>query len=105
MGNKSSNLQTETHKVFLPVEFNVFGATTYAAGTERTTGGAEQWAYYATAANRVKAANGASCLWWLSSPYVGNATHFCYVNTSGAAIYDYASNSHGVAPCFLIAAD
>jgi hypothetical protein len=105
VGNQSSNLQTEKHKVFLPVEFNVFGATTYAAGTERTTGGAEQWAYYATAANRVKAANGASCYWWLSSPRVGNATAFCAVYASGAAVDYSASTSYGVAPCFLIAAD
>lgn len=105
VGNQSANLQTEKHKVWLPVEFNVFGATTYAAGSERTTGGAEQFAYYATAANRVKAANGASCAWWLSSPSVSGSTGFCLVDTSGAASNFGASNSFGVAPCFMIAAD
>ena len=105
VGNKSSSLQTEQHKIWLPVEYNVFGATTYAAQTEKTTGGAEQFAYYATAANRVKSANGASCDWWLSSPHVSGTTGFCVVNTSGAASYGNASTSYGVAPCFLIAAD
>ena len=105
VGSQSTNLQTEEHKVFLPVEYNIFGATSYAAGTERTTGGAEQWSYYATSANRVKAANGASCAWWLSSPSDSASTAFCGVAASGAASNYAASGSIGVAPCFMIAAD
>ena len=105
IGSQSPNLQNETHKVWVPMEYNVFGATTYAAATEHTTAGNEQFAYFATAANRVKTVNNTASVWWLSSPYVSNATHFCIVGTSGAAGNGDASASYGVLPCFMIAAD
>ena len=105
IGSQSTTLQNEEHKVWLPMEYNIFGATTYAAGTEHTTGGNEQFAYYATAANRIKSINGAACVWWECSPYVGTSTLFCVVNTSGDASYGNASGAYGVAPCFMIAAD
>ena len=107
IGNKNSALQNEEHKVWLPLEYNIFGATTYAAATEVTTGNAEQFAYFATAANRIKTLGdtGSACSWWLSSPYVSGATYFCNVNAAGTASGYNASSSHGVLPCFLIAAD
>ena len=105
IGSQSATLQNEEHKVWLPMEYNIFGATTYAAGTEHTTGGNEQFAYYATAANRIKSINGAACGWVECSPRVGASTAFCGVATSGAASYGNASDASGVAPCFMIAAD
>lgn len=43
-------------------------------------------------------------LWfaWLRSPYAGNGDTFCYVGTSGAAGYNNASYSLGVAPGFRV---
>ena len=43
-------------------------------------------------------------LWyaWLRSPYASYSNHFCIVNTSGAANYNSASYSLGVAPGFCI---
>lgn len=107
IGNKNSALQNEEHKVWLPLEYNIFGATTYAAATEVTTGNAEQFAYFATAANRIKTLGdtGSACSWWLSSPHDSNATAFCAVTTAGTASGYGATNSNGVLPCFLIAAD
>ena len=105
IGSQSTTLQNEEHKVWLPMEYNIFGATTYAAGTEHTSGGNEQFAYYATAANRIKSIGGAACYWWECSPYVSNSTDFCNVNASGAASRGGASGAGGVAPCFMIAAD
>ena len=105
VGSQSSNLKSEQHKVWLPLEYNIFGATTYAAGTEVTTGHAEQFAYCATAANRVKTVNNAASIWWLASPHVSNSAYFCNVNTTGAAGGNNASGSLGVLPCFMIAAD
>lgn len=107
IGNQSSNLQNEEHKIWLPLEYNIFGATSYAATTEVTTGNAEQFAYFATAANRVKTLGdtGSACYWWLSSPRVSGTTDFCRVNSAGDASHYAASDSNGVLPCFLIAAD
>ena len=107
IGSQNSGLQNEDHKIFIPLEYNVFGATTHAAATEVTLGGAEQFAYFATAANRVKTLGdtGSACVWWLCSPYVGNSTAFCIVTAAGSAGGYSASNSGGVLPCFLIAED
>jgi len=107
IGNKGTALQNEEHKVWLPLEYNIFGATTYAAATEVTAGGAEQFAYFTTDANRIKTLGdtGSACVWWLSSPSVGGTAHFCDVASAGAAYSNSASNSLGVVPCFLIAAD
>lgn len=35
--------------------------------------------------------------WWLRSPYVGNTTNFCNVNSNGTANNNNASNTYGVA--------
>lgn len=107
IGNKSTNLQNEDHKIWLPLEYNIFGATTHAAATEVTTGNAEQFSYFATAANRVKTLGdtGSACAWWLSSPRVSGTTDFCVVGSAGSAGGSVASASGGVLPCFLIAAD
>lgn len=105
IGSKSTALQNEEHKVWLPMEYNIFGASAYAAATEHTVGGNEQFAYFATAANRVKSINGAACYWWLSSPNVSYTTNFCDVSSAGSAHYYPATYSYGVLPCFLIAAD
>lgn len=105
IGSQSSTLQNEEHKVWLPMEYNIFGATTYAAATEHTTGGNEQFAYFATAANRVKSINGTASAWWECSPNVGYTTYFCGVTAAGAANNSGASNANGVLPCFMIAAD
>lgn len=107
IGNKNSALQNEEHKVWLPLEYNIFGATTYAAATEVTTGNAEQFAYFATAANRIKTLGdtGSACYWWLSSPNISYTTNFCIVAAAGTADNGGATNSTGVLPCFLIAAD
>lgn len=105
IGSQSTTLQNEEHKVWIPMEYNIFGATTSAAATEHTVGGNEQFAYFATAANRVKSINGAACNWWECSPFAGSSASFCYVTAAGAASYAYASSAFGVLPCFMIAAD
>lgn len=105
VGSQSQSLQNEEHYVWLPTEWNIFGATTYAAPTEKNTGGAEQFAYFATAANRVKTVNGAAAGWWECSPNVSSSAHFCYVSSDGSPNSGNASYSIGVLPCFMIAAD
>ena len=105
VGSQGTALQNEEHKVWLPMEYNIFGATTYAAGTEHTTGLNEQFAYFVSAPNRIKAINGSAVYWWGSSPSVSGSTAFCIVNASGTAGSNYASDSCGVVPCFMIAAD
>ena len=106
-GNQSTALQTASDKIWLPREWEIFGATTYAAGTEHTAGDAEQFPIFATTANRIKTAGkaGAACRLWQSSPRVSLATSFCVTETSGAAGTTIASDAYGVLPCFQLKSD
>ena len=101
-GNQSTALQSATDKIWLPREYEVFGATTYAAATEHTDGDAEQFSIFATEANRIKTQGktGAACTWWESSPFASAATHFCAVALTGVAASGAATNALGVLPCF-----
>jgi len=105
-GSQSAAIQTANDKIFLPREFEVFGATTYAAASEQSQGGALQWPIFATAAKRIitQGLGGAACIWWLVSPYASGSAHFCYVGTSGAPGHYDASTSYGVVPCFQMIA-
>lgn len=107
VGNQSSSLQSAEDKIWLPREYEVFGAVSYAASTEHSTGKAEQFAIYATASNRVKTygKSGSTAYWWLSSPYVSDSAYFCAVCASGSANGSYAGSAFGVCPCFQILAD
>lgn len=103
-GSQSSNLVTVTDKIWLPREWEIFGATSYAAGTEHTQGGAQQFPIYATAANRAKTLGkvGGLTHWWEASPGVSITTSFCFVNAGGTPGSDSASGTFGVTPCFQI---
>lgn len=106
VGSQSSSLQVANDKIWLPREYEIFGGTSYAASTEHSTGGAEQFPIYADAANRVKTygKTGSTANWWLSSPSVSVSSDFCRVNASGAANYSNASGAHAACPCFQIVA-
>lgn len=62
----------------------------------------DQIEYFKDERNRIKCIDKETAPWWLSSPYVGFCTHFCYVTSAGGASYYAASPSHGVVPCFRI---
>ena len=101
-GSQSSALQETSDKIFLPREHEIFGATTYAAGSEAPY--ASQWSIFATAAKRVKklGKNGSAANWWELSPYVSTSGSFCCVDSGGTAGNGYASAAYGVVPCFQI---
>lgn len=94
-GNKLTTLDETQDYCFLPAEFEVQGATTYAADNEATT----QWGYYKTAANKVKKAgsSGKASSWWLRSPHVDRTDTYCGVVWSGAAQAYNITSSLGIA--------
>ena len=100
-GNQSSTMNTDTDKCFLPSEWEVFGATTYAKAQEGT-----QYEYYKTAANRYKLpkwnSSSVSDYWWERSPRGSTAARFCYVDGNGAAGNNDASYARGLAPACCI---
>lgn len=87
-------------KLWIPSEYEVFGEEHCGKKEDAD----EQFEFFKEPINRVHRVEDESsaCIWWLSSPDVSSATHFCAVNSAGGASYNDASNSRGVLPCFLI---
>lgn len=95
-GGASSTINTNSMKLFLFSEQEIFGAKTYSTGNEGS-----QYSYFATAANRIKKLqNGAGSAnwWWVRSPYASDSYSFCIVYSSGNASYVSADSYGGV--CF-----
>ncbi len=95
-GSQSSTINTNSMKLFLFSEIEIFGSTTYSKAGEGS-----QYSYFATAANRIKYlsnGSGSASWWWERSPYGSNSDNFCLVNSNGGA-YSYAAvDTYGV--CF-----
>lgn len=96
-GGSSSGTQQTNDDLFLLSEIEIFGTTTYSVAGEGT-----QYEWYKAGNSRIKKVNGSADYWWERSPYSGNTSHFCNVNSSGTAANDYASNSRGVSFGFCV---
>lgn len=97
VGNNSSGLETTSDKLFLLSEIEVFGATTYSFAGEGS-----QYEYYMAGNSTIKTVNGSANAWWERSPRSGNTNYFCYVNSSGNANFNFASDSYGVSFGFCV---
>ena len=75
-------------KVFSLSEMEVYGCPVW--GTKGYSVGFDcQWDLFRDTAHRV---NGNRCNWWLRSVMGGSASHVCYVNDNGHAIYSSATH-------------
>ena len=95
-GSQSSTINTNSMKLFLFSEIEIFGSTTYSKAGEGS-----QYSYFATAANRIKYlsnGSGSAYWWWERSPDGSASGYFCGVNDSGAANGYLADGASGV--CF-----
>lgn len=95
-GSQSSTINTNSMKLFLFSEIEIFGSTTYSKAGEGS-----QYSYFATAANRIKYlsnGSGSAYWWWERSPYGSNSDNFCYVSSNGNAYINSANSAYGV--CF-----
>lgn len=91
-GSKSSTINTTADKLFLLSEIEIFGRTTYSKAGEGS-----QYAYYSAGNSKVKNLNGSANSWWERSPFGGNSTGFCDVDSVGSNELYIASTSLGVA--------
>ena len=101
--DNSSNVTATTDTVYIPSEFEVQGARTYANSYEQNH--QQQLAYYKNGASkkRYKSSNtSAAAWWWVRSPYYGISYSFCFVYTDGSPYYDSAYYSFGFAPLITI---
>ena len=98
----SSSTAISSDRCFLPAEFEIFGANTYANSSAES--GLTHIEYYKTASNRVKkqGPSGSASGWWERSPHSGSSGSFCRVGGSGSAGGDGASVAGLLAPCGCI---
>lgn len=101
-GGSSSGTEITADKIFLVAEIEIFDSRTYSVDGEGT-----QYQYYKNAtANRYKmpkwGSSYVSNIYWERSPFSGDTTTFCYVDTGGSANRNTASGARGVAPCLCI---
>ena len=95
-GSQSSTINTNSMKLFLFSEIEIFGSTTYSKAGEGS-----QYSYFATAANRIKYlsnGSGSAYWWWGRSPYGSSSNSFCGVGSNGVASSYGANYASGV--CF-----
>jgi hypothetical protein len=100
----SPGYHTIQDKVFLPTEWEMFGARSLsnANGEDETYQG--RFTLYQDNASRTKKAkNGMARYYWIASPYFSHNVYFCDVSNSGAALYNNPSIAEGVAPAFCVA--
>lgn len=96
-GGSSSGTQQTNDDLFLLSEIEIFGTTTYSVAGEGT-----QYEWYKAGNRRIKKVNGSASYWWERSPYSGYTSDFCYVNSSGAADFNFATYSGGVSFGFCV---
>lgn len=104
-GSNTTNGAWHGCKVWIPLEYELFGTTTYSPATEHTTGNARKYPIFTDNASRIKRLNNGSGSpdpysdqYWVASPSASHATDFCKVSSTGTAGDEGAGSSRGV--CF-----
>ena len=98
---QNNALTATTDYAFLMAEFEIFGTRSYANSGEQSK--QAQYDYFKAGNPKVfyrHSATTTAVYAWLRSPAASYSYSFCFVYASGAADYDYASYSRGVAPGF-----
>lgn len=103
--HSGSTLAAATDKIFLPTEYEIFGANESSGTAEGT-----QWEYYKTTSNRIKYgnnggnSNGTAQNWWTGSPGKTFDDFWCHVNTDGTANRGRGAGAraYGFAPAFAM---
>lgn len=106
-GNNTTNGAWHGSKLWIPLEYELFGTTAYSPATEHTTGNARKYPIFTDNASRIKRLNngsGAENWYWEASPRASNAAYFCAVASSGNASYSAANDSGGVCFGFCVGA-
>ena len=89
--------------LYLLAEFEIFGARTYANSAEQTK--QQQYAYYVAGNSKVKYRHDSTAtavLWWERSVHATYTNLFCRVHSVGAADFDAAYLSIGLAVAFKV---
>ena len=98
-GNRTNNGQWHGCKVWMPLEYELFGTTTDSPAAEHTTGNARKYPIFTNNASRIKKLNngsGSAIEYWEASPEATTAVDFCRVYSDGSASRSGANMLGGV---------
>ena len=101
-GDKTSNGKWFGSRIWVPLEYEMFGATTYSPATEHSTGKARKYPIFTDDASRIKKMNngtGNRKAYWLASPRPNNTSGFCRIETQGQTAANATANG-GYGVCF-----
>ena len=104
-GGSAANPGADTiqDKIFLPTEYEMFGAYTYSNSQAEAAANQGRFEYYDDNTKRVKYnKDNAARYYWEDSPYSGSTGSFCRVNYSGAAGLTGSYCAYGLAPAFCV---
>jgi hypothetical protein len=100
---ESPGANTITDKLFLPTEYEMFGANLISNSTAEAASAQGKFSYYVDNASRIKYnKDNLARYYWTASPYSNSTNCFCYVYNSGIVSYDVAAIVHGLAPVFCV---
>jgi hypothetical protein len=105
-GGTATNPGADTiaDKLFLPTEYEMFGAHSYSNNNAEAAANQGRLSYYTDNNSRVKYdKDNTARIYWEASPYSGSTTVFCHVHTDGSAHIHHATTVRGVAPAFCVA--
>jgi hypothetical protein len=103
-GDSNPGADTISDKLFLPTEYEMFGAHTYSNSNAEAAANQGRLTYYDDNSKRIKYnKDDASRLYWEASPRTGYTASFCIVHTAGGAYQVSAACAYGFAPVFCVA--
>lgn len=102
-GDTASKVTSTVECLFLPAEFEMYGARTYANSAEQSY--QKQYAYYIAGNSKVHyqhGSTGTAIRAHLRSPAYNSDANFCRTETSGSVVNTGAYYIWGIAPCFVV---
>jgi len=106
-GNKVNQTVTITQKIWLPLEWNVFGEIRNSMSCEHS-GEISPVQFDAFRSNahgeRIKTfgSSNKTCSWWLSSPYNNSTSGYCAISQTGISEHIGVTSHTGCTPCFMV---
>ena len=91
-GNATTNGKWFGSKIWVPLEYEMFGTTTHSPSTEHSTGNARKYPIFTDNNSRIKKMNngtGSAQWYWEASPHASDTTGFCLVLSDGSASADF----------------
>ena len=101
--NNSSNVTATSDYVYLPSEFEVQVARSYANSYEKNH--QQQLAYYKNGASKIRYKSddtSEAAWWWVRSPFYTDSDTFCCVYTDGSTYANFAYHALGFAPLITL---